>query len=131
MGRSSQLYSTLSKGVHWEFFTSVLVFDEFTVKSAIRDTCLLVGKLGLISHFVPTAFASLEPNEALNPISIFEGGYPEHLTRRNSDAGLILAAEECPRDAFERYHRFSSYDEPIIRKLMAHGPVLVRGGRGN
>jgi hypothetical protein len=45
VGRSSQLYSTLSKGVHWEFFTSVLVFDEFTVKSAIRDTCLLVSRL--------------------------------------------------------------------------------------
>lgn len=76
VGRSSQLYSTLSKGVHWEFFTSVLVFDEFTVKSAIRDTCLLVGKLGLISHFVPTAFASLEPNEALESYINFRRRIP-------------------------------------------------------
>ena len=48
-----------------------------------------------------------------------------------TDAGLILAAEECPPDEFERYHSFSSHDELIIRKLSAHGPVLVRGGRGS
>ncbi|MCM2490798.1 hypothetical protein [Burkholderia glumae] len=48
-----------------------------------------------------------------------------------TDAGLILAAEECPPTEFERYHRFSSHDELIIRKLSAHGPVLVRGGRGS
>lgn len=47
------------------------------------------------------------------------------------DAGLILAAEECPPDQFGRYHSFSSHDELIIRKLCAHGPVLVRGGRGS
>jgi hypothetical protein len=47
------------------------------------------------------------------------------------DAGLILAAEECPPEKFERYHSFSSYDNVIIRKLMAHGPVLIRGGRGS
>jgi hypothetical protein len=53
--------------------------------------------------------------------------------RRDEEAesGLILAAEECPPESFERFHRFSIYDEPIIRKLMAHGPVLVRGGRGS
>lgn len=47
------------------------------------------------------------------------------------DAGLILAAEECPPDQFGKYHSFSSHDEVIIRKLSAHGPVLVRGGRGS
>ena len=47
------------------------------------------------------------------------------------DSGLILAAEECPPEKFEQYHSFSSYDNVIIRKLMAHGPVLVRGGRGS
>ena len=64
-GRSNQLYSTLSKGVHWEFFTSVLVFDEATVKTAIRETCILISQLGLTSHFIPTAYASLPPEEAL------------------------------------------------------------------
>jgi hypothetical protein len=64
-GRAAQLYSTLSKGVHWEFFTSALLFDELTVKTAIRDTCLMVSRLGLISHFVPTAYASLAPSEAV------------------------------------------------------------------
>lgn len=63
-GRSAQLYSTLSKGVHWEFFTSALLFDENTVKSAIRDTLVLVARLGLISHFMPTAYASIQVNEA-------------------------------------------------------------------
>jgi hypothetical protein len=65
-GRSAQLYSTLSKGVHWEFFTSALLFDESTVKTAIRDTCLLVAHLGLISHFIPTAYASLDLARAVD-----------------------------------------------------------------
>ena len=65
-GLSQQLYSTLSKGVHWEFFNSILVFDETTVKNAIRDTCLLIGHLGLTSHFIPTAYASLRPERALD-----------------------------------------------------------------
>ncbi len=44
---------------------------------------------------------------------------------------LILASEECPDELFERFHKFSSYDEQIIRKLIAHGPILLRGGRGS
>ena len=64
-GRGSQLYSTLSKGVHWEFFTNALVFDESTVKSALRETVLFVIQLGLASHFVPTALACLDPEEAV------------------------------------------------------------------
>lgn len=48
-----------------------------------------------------------------------------------NDAGLILAAEECPPDRFEGYHSFSQSDDVIIRKLSAHGPVLLRGGRGS
>ncbi|MEN7527170.1 hypothetical protein [Cupriavidus sp. DL-D2] len=48
-----------------------------------------------------------------------------------TDSGLILAAEECPPAEFEKYHSFSSHDEVIIRKLSAHGPVLIRGGRGS
>ncbi len=48
-----------------------------------------------------------------------------------NDTGLILAAEECPFDDFEGYHSFSQFDDVIIRKLSAHGPVLLRGGRGS
>lgn len=48
-----------------------------------------------------------------------------------ADIGLVLAAEECPPDQFEQIHKFSSYDNVIIRKLSAHGPVLIRGGRGS
>ena len=47
------------------------------------------------------------------------------------DATLILAAEEFPAEDFQRFHRFSAFDEVTIKKLMAHGPVLVRGGRGS
>ena len=53
------------------------------------------------------------------------------LTIEDNDAGLILAAEECPLDKFEGYHSFSQYDDVIVRKLSAHGPVLLRGGRGS
>lgn len=70
-GRSAQLYSTLSKGVHWEFFTSAMLFDEVTVKSMIRETFVLVANLGLISHFVHTAYASLPPGDAVNYYKAF------------------------------------------------------------
>lgn len=47
------------------------------------------------------------------------------------DPGLILAAEEWPLEQFSSQHRFSSYDTSIMRKLSAHGPILLRGGRGS
>jgi len=47
----------------------------------------------------------------------------------NSD--LILAAEDFDSAEFEKYHRFAKSDERIISKLVAHGPVLLRGGRGS
>jgi hypothetical protein len=46
------------------------------------------------------------------------------------EASLILAAEECERASFHSIHKFSRHDETIIGKLMAHGPVLLQGGRG-
>jgi hypothetical protein len=50
---------------------------------------------------------------------------------QDQDPGLILAAEEFPRESFAQFHSFSIHDEAIIRKLSAHGPVLLRGGRGS
>lgn len=50
---------------------------------------------------------------------------------RYDDVELILAAEDFPDDKFRKYHTFSSYENKIIRKLVAHGPVLIRGGRGS
>lgn len=47
------------------------------------------------------------------------------------DSNLILAAEDFDPADFEKYHRFSKGDERIINKLLAHGPVLLRGGRGS
>lgn len=51
-------------------------------------------------------------------------------TAPSDDVELLLAAEECERSRFEDFHRFSEHDERIIQKLMAHGPVLLQGGRG-
>ena len=47
------------------------------------------------------------------------------------DSHLILAAEECPPDRFEALHVFAHSDDAVLRKLMSHGPVLIRGGRGS
>lgn len=47
------------------------------------------------------------------------------------DSSLVLAAEDFPDEEFEKYHTFSDYENRIIRKLIAHGPVLLRGGRGS
>ncbi|RYG57773.1 MAG: ATP-binding protein [Alphaproteobacteria bacterium] len=47
------------------------------------------------------------------------------------DNTLILAAEECPPEEFGNIHTFAALDDSLIRKLMAHGPVLIRGGRGS
>ncbi|WP_157515170.1 hypothetical protein [Luteimonas abyssi] len=48
----------------------------------------------------------------------------------DEERGLILAAEDCPPELFDSYHKFSAHDFAIIRKLVAHGPILIRGGRG-
>ena len=64
-GVSAQLYSTLSKGVHWEFFNSLLLLDEPTVKLTIKEACITMAKLGLISHFIPTAYACIDKNKAV------------------------------------------------------------------
>ncbi len=44
---------------------------------------------------------------------------------------LILAAEDCTPEEFSDLHRFSRSDERLLKKLIAHGPVLLRGGRGS
>lgn len=44
---------------------------------------------------------------------------------------LVLAAEDFEPEEFEKYHKFSVADERLIAKLLAHGPVLLRGGRGS
>lgn len=49
----------------------------------------------------------------------------------SDDGQLVLAAEDCEEDEFQRLHCFTEYEERIIKSLMAHGPVLLRGGRGS
>ena len=48
----------------------------------------------------------------------------------NEFPDLILACEEFSVEDFERYHFFTKYEDNIISQLMAHGPVLIKGGRG-
>lgn len=43
----------------------------------------------------------------------------------------VLAAEDCPPDDFSRLHVFQAHDERALQALCAHGPVLIRGGRGS
>ncbi len=54
---------------------------------------------------------------------------PSH-QQRTEEFSLILAAEECQPGKFDQIHKFSAHDRRLIRKLVAHGPVLVQGGRG-
>lgn len=49
----------------------------------------------------------------------------------DESTSLFLAAEDCDPNEFEKVHRFSSFEKKIIRSLIAHGPVLLRGGRGS
>lgn len=44
---------------------------------------------------------------------------------------LRLAAEEFDDTEFRSFHSFSASDEQVIRRLIAHGPVLLRGPRGS
>ena len=53
------------------------------------------------------------------------------MIEQDEQNSLILAAEECDPATFERIHTFSTFEKKIIRGLMAHGPVLLRGGRGS
>ena len=75
-GKCASIYSTLSKGVHWDFFVSAIVMDEGTLKDTIRDCLIVIAGLGLVSHFVPTAFRSLAPQEAVETYKALRGLFP-------------------------------------------------------
>ncbi|POZ56224.1 hypothetical protein LYSIN_01007 [Lysinibacillus sphaericus] len=48
----------------------------------------------------------------------------------NETVNLLLAAEDFSNEEFVENHHFLSYEESIIKNLMAHGPILLKGGRG-
>lgn len=52
------------------------------------------------------------------------------MAQENGLVNLILASEDFSSEEFIKYHHFLGYEENIIKKLMAHGPVLLKGGRG-
>jgi len=70
-GKCATLYSTLSKGVHWDFFTSSIVLDEGTIKDTIRETLVALGGMALISHFIPTSYRSMERDVAVAAYKTF------------------------------------------------------------
>lgn len=48
-----------------------------------------------------------------------------------TQAEFILAAEDCAPELFDDLHKFSTLnDRRVLLTLIAHGPVLLRGGRG-
>lgn len=57
------------------------------------------------------------------------------MTDRNDnevDSTLLLAAEDCEPAYFDELHTFSSRnDKRVLSALVAHGPVLLKGGRGS
>jgi hypothetical protein len=74
-GKCASLYSTFSKGVHWDFFTSTIVIDEGTIKDSIREMLLAIGSTSLISHFIPTAYRSLDRAEAVQAYKVFRESF--------------------------------------------------------
>ncbi|MCQ4161010.1 hypothetical protein NON00_13880 [Roseomonas sp. GC11] len=63
-GTCQGLYSSLSKGVHWEFFTTAMVYDDNTVTDLIKSTAKIVSQFGFISNFISTSISSCSPDEA-------------------------------------------------------------------
>jgi hypothetical protein len=53
------------------------------------------------------------------------------MSTRPAENELLLAAEECDQQTFRELHVFTSYEEDILRRLIAHGPVLLKGARGS
>lgn len=49
----------------------------------------------------------------------------------SENTSLILAAEDCSSEEFEQLHYFSKQEQRFISKLIAHGPVLLKGARGS
>jgi hypothetical protein len=74
-GRCAALYSTLSKGVHWDFFASSVVLDEGTIKDSIREMLVALGGMSLISHFIPTAYRSLDRVAAVEAYKSLRGSF--------------------------------------------------------
>ncbi len=48
-----------------------------------------------------------------------------------NDSDIRMAAEEYSDQEFSDHHLFTATDETIIRRLIAAGPVLLRGPRGS
>ncbi len=49
----------------------------------------------------------------------------------SENTSLILAAEDCSPEEFEKLHYFSKQEQRFISNLIAHGPVLLKGARGS
>lgn len=74
-GRCGPLYSSLSKGVHWDFFVSSVMMDEGTLKDAIRDCLTVVSNLAFVSHFIPSSYSSLDKAQAASNYLTFRESF--------------------------------------------------------
>jgi hypothetical protein len=129
-GEAKQLYSFWSKGIHCEFFAmGSHTLDDVTCIDKLRRSVHIVIEAAFVSQFVLSPWGTVRQDGLWRCTC---------LQRKRSmvedvsdDSSLLLAAEECPREDFERYHTFTRYERSIINRLTAHGPVLLRGGRGS
>jgi hypothetical protein len=60
----SRLYSTLSKGVHWDYVAPAAMLDVETLEVALDDAMSYVALLGFASHFVPTSYGRIDKTRA-------------------------------------------------------------------
>jgi hypothetical protein len=70
---AEEVYSSLSKGIHQEFIIPHHVaYDSSTVMDLLQRTIKLITKLALISHYIPTAIASIDKSQMLSYLAEIE-----------------------------------------------------------
>ena len=70
---AEELYSSLSKGIHQEFIIPHgVAYDAITVQNLLQRTVVLITRLALISHYIPTASASIDKVKLLQYLANIE-----------------------------------------------------------
>jgi hypothetical protein len=78
-GRLTQLYSTLSKGVHAEYLLDDRsAFDPASIKQHLGDCYTLISVLAVATHVCPLFYRSLPPQKALQVLHSIENQILEH-----------------------------------------------------
>ncbi|TRW95394.1 hypothetical protein [Candidatus Methylobacter oryzae] len=70
---AEELYSSLSKGIHQEFIIPhAVAYDAITVQNLLQRTVILVTRLALISHYIPTSAALINKEKLLEFLTDIE-----------------------------------------------------------